>query len=1103
MSGEDRQAFLDAMCGQDDALRAQVEAMFVAETPTRTLISQSTDQADSTCESPSSASPGTVIAGKFKLVSLIGEGGMGAVWLAEQSAPVRRHVALKLIKPGMDSRQVLARFDAERQALAMMDHPNIARVFDGGMTEDGRPYFVMEFVQGIPLTDYCDQSRLALRDRLRLFATVCRAVQHAHQKGIIHRDLKPSNILACLHDGIPTPKIIDFGLAKAMHQPLTEQTLFTASGAMVGTPRYMSPEQAGRNNLDVDTRTDIYSLGVVLYELLTGTTPIERQRFRGAAYHEVHRLINEVEPPKPSSRLQNSTNLGSVAAQRNLEPGQLQRAISGELDWIVMKSLEKDRSRRYESASGLARDIERFLNQEPIDAGPPSTAYRLKKLIGKHRRQVFTIGACLLAFALTIGIVIQSSVSSRLRTAYSTAQRERNIAEGQRRIADNARVEADKQRELARRSAHFSRTSLAGFAWQKSQLSFMDTLLANDREDQLEASESNGFELNYLKRLRSADVLVLNRHRNYVTSVAYSPDGKFFATASEDSEVHVWDAATGALLHTYRGHSPIGLGAVAINSDGTVAASADWLGNIRLWELATGKDILALKGHNGPVMNLAFDRSGSLLASLALDSAERTARVWDVATGAARLVLPVNAHKGIAISPDGKRLVADTRGGKIGVYDAESGDELLELIGHSRNITALDFNADGSRLLSASLDGSIRLWDSASGAPVWRRALGEMVFDVDFTPDDQQVLAGGDRGMVYACSAKSGELLFDLRAHSGPVNTLAACPNGAFVLTGGEDNAVKILGLNESQSAIVLRGHEKMVTDVAFSYDGKWLASSSEDGTVRIWSAEDGQFNRKLEGHGLGVTTVAFSPVDYRLASGAWDCHVLLWNLDTNDPPVRHIQYAADVTSLAFSPDGTRFVSSSGGSERKARVCDGFTNAALLEFAKHTHWVHDVAFSPNGTDAASIDHDQGCYVWNTETGEVLLSVGDDRGVVGVVAFHPQGHVLATSAPDNTICIWKLADGKLQSVIPGHSKAITALQFTPDGSRLASSSRDGMVRLWDYQTGQLAIELAGHKGSVTSVAISPDGYRIASCGEDRTVRLWNGSPLTNGELSRPN
>jgi serine/threonine protein kinase len=347
--------------------------------------------------------------GPYKLLEKLGEGGMGTVWMAEQREPIRRLVALKLIKPGMDSGQVLGRFEAERQALALMDHPNIARVLDAGATSEGRPYFVMELVKGVPMTKFCDEQRLSIRERLELFLPVCQAIQHAHQKAIIHRDISPSNVLVALYDGVPVPKVIDFGIAKAMGQQLTERTLFTGFGAVIGKLEYMSPEQAEFNQLDIDTRSDLYGLGVLLYELLTGTTPLTREALREAALEEVLRRIREQEPPKPSTRLSESKDrLASISVQRKLDPAHLTKLLRGDLDWIVMKSLEKDRNRRYASASGLAQDILNHLSDEPVSARPPSASYRVRKFVRKHRFAVAW------ATAVAIGLAAASVVSIAL-----------------------------------------------------------------------------------------------------------------------------------------------------------------------------------------------------------------------------------------------------------------------------------------------------------------------------------------------------------------------------------------------------------------------------------------------------------------------------------------------------------------------------------------------------------------------------------------------------------------------------------------------------------------------------------------------------------------
>ena len=404
-------AYLDATCGGDDELRRRVDALLTEHRRQGSFILDSASPGlGATIDQPVTEHPGTLI-GPYKLLEQIGEGGMGVVFLAEQQQPVRRQVALKVIKAGMDTRRVVSRFDAERQALALMDHPNIAKVLDAGATGGGRPYFVMELVHGVPITQYCDDNRLTPRQRLELFVPVCQAIQHAHQKGIIHRDIKPTNVMVTLYDGKPVPKVIDFGVAKATEQRLTERTLFTQFGTMVGTPQYMSPEQAEMSALGADTRSDIFSLGVLLYELLTGSTPLSQERLREAAYGEVLRMIREEEAPRPSTRLSDSGEaLASISAQRHMEPARLMKLVRGELDWIVMKTLEKDRSRRYETATGLAMDVQRYLCDEAVHAAKPSARYRLRKFVRRNKGPVAASAAVVLVlvigfFLTTVGFV--------------------------------------------------------------------------------------------------------------------------------------------------------------------------------------------------------------------------------------------------------------------------------------------------------------------------------------------------------------------------------------------------------------------------------------------------------------------------------------------------------------------------------------------------------------------------------------------------------------------------------------------------------------------------------------------------------------------------
>jgi hypothetical protein len=465
---------------------------------------------------------------------------MGTVWVAEQFEPVRRRVALKLIKAGMDSHAVLGRFEAERQALALMDHPHIARVFDGGTTEQGRPYFVMELVKGLPLTRYCDERRMSVEQRLALFVQICSAVQHAHQKGIIHRDLKPGNVLITEHDGQPVPKVIDFGLAKSLGATnrLTEQTLYTAYGTVVGTPYYMAPEQVGINALDVDTRTDIFALGVILYELLTGTTPLERQRFQRAAWDEIRRLIREEEPPRPSQRLSHSESLASLAASRNTEPLKLSRLIRGDLDWIVMKALEKDRNRRYETANAFAADVQRFLAAEPVLAVPPSASYRLRKFVRRNRGPVAAGGILLVGLLIGIvglwaGLIRVDAERQRAVIAEQTARDERQLAESHRRQVEL--TAADLQVELDLQAVE--EDTRIGLLRLARTLPTIPPEAQTLREFVTTAILAAG-------QLYAPLAPPLTHDGHDIAHHEFSPDGQLIVTLGEDRQARLWESAT-------------------------------------------------------------------------------------------------------------------------------------------------------------------------------------------------------------------------------------------------------------------------------------------------------------------------------------------------------------------------------------------------------------------------------------------------------------------------------------------------------------------------------------------------------------------------------
>jgi serine/threonine protein kinase/tetratricopeptide (TPR) repeat protein len=430
---EARRAYLASVCGDEQGLRARVEALLRIHDESQSFLCPPAEGSQPLATRLAGEGLGAFI-GSYKLLEQIGEGAFGVVYIAEQRHPVCRKVALKVLKPGMDTRQVVARFEAERQALALMDHANIARVFDGGETASGRPYFVMELVRGVPVTDFCDASHLTVRQRLELFVSLCQAVQHAHQKGVIHRDLKPSNVLVTLHQGAPVVKVIDFGVAKAIGQKLTDKTLFTGFAQMVGTPLYMSPEQAEMSGLDIDTRADIYAMGVLLYELLTGSTPFDKERLHTVAFDELRRIIRQEEPPRPSTRISTlADGAATVSANRGSDPKRLSRLVRGELDWIVMKCLEKDRNRRYETADGLARDVNRYLADEPVEASPPSTAYRLKKFLRRHKGPV--LAASIIVLLLVGGIAGTAAGLKLASDRLAQVQAEKDRADEETAIA--------------------------------------------------------------------------------------------------------------------------------------------------------------------------------------------------------------------------------------------------------------------------------------------------------------------------------------------------------------------------------------------------------------------------------------------------------------------------------------------------------------------------------------------------------------------------------------------------------------------------------------------------------------------------------------------
>ena len=1105
----ERQAYLDRACGDDAALRARIEALL--RHPTDDGFLEEPALVGGGAERAVEEGIGTVI-GRYRLREKIGEGGCGVVYLAEQEEPVRRQVALKVIKLGMDTKRVIARFQAERQALALMDHPNIARVLDAGATETGRPYFVMELVRGARITECCDQHQLSTEERLDLFIQVCRAVQHAHQKGIIHRDLKPSNIMVTLQDGVLAPKVIDFGIAKAIEGRLTDQTVSTELHQFIGTPAYISPEQAGLEGADVDTRSDIYSLGVLLYELLTGKTPFDTQELLRAGLDEMRRTIREREPSRPSTRLSTmlAGELKDAAARRASIPPKLIQMVRGDLDWIVMKCLEKDPARRYATANGLAADLERHLRHEPVVARPPSKVYRLQKLVQRHKWTCGAAGA--VAVTLVLGIMASTEEAVRAKRAEAAQSRLRSEAVVARQQAEAAQRQAETEARRAEAAATEARRTLAASDFSEatrliesgddaSAVAYLSRVLAAAPED--------GAALTRLATLITYHSWMIPafslKHQSWVKCAAFSPDGKRVVTASNDLTARVWDALTGEpVTHPLKHGGEVS--SARFSPDGKRVVTASWDGTAQVWNAQTGQPVTGPLKHEKPVRWAEFSPDGRRVVTA---SEDHTARVWDAQTGRP-LTGPLQQQGSVEyaqFSPDGQRIVTasfDPWGSQdptARVWDAHTGQPLTGPLKHGDGVCCAQFSPDGRRIVTASWDNTARVWDAQTGQPL-TEALKHVkrVHWAQFSPDARRIVTASEDNTARVWDALTGRPLTEPLQHRAPLSYVQFSPDGRRIITASWDHTARVWDAETGQPLSAALEHGGAVWSAQFSPDGQRVVTASADNTACEWHAATGPPLAAALTHPGPLVLAQFSPDGRRVVTASRDSTARVWDAQTGQPVTDPLSHQQPVNSAQFSPDGKRVVTAS--QDSTARVWDAQTGKPLTGPLSHYKPVYWAQFSPDGkrivTVAETGPWDGAVWIWDAQTGQAVTGPLKKGGAPASAQFSPDGQRVVAAHWDNTARVWDAQTGRLLIESLNHTEPVAWAEFSRDGRRVLTASADRTARVWDAQTGRPLGEPMKHADYVLLAHFSPDGQRVVTASRGSTARVWDaqtGQPLT--------
>jgi WD40 repeat protein/serine/threonine protein kinase len=1069
-AGDQRRVYLDEACGENAALRADVEELLRAQETAGGFLADPKREARGGDE-PVTEREGARI-GRYKLLQKIGEGGCGLVYMADQLEPVKRRVALKIIKLGMDTRSVVARFAAERQALAMMDHPGIARVLDAGATDTGRPFFVMELVHGIKITDYCQQHGLSTVERLRLFVSVCQAVQHAHQKGIIHRDLKPSNILVTSNDGVPLPKVIDFGIAKATGDiQLTDKTLFTRFDMFVGTPAYMSPEQAEFNANDIDTRTDIYALGVLLYELLTGQTPFDAKELMSQGIEAMRRTIRETEPLRPSTKLSQTlaaANLkrsspdkpvadeeSSPSSHRLSGINETIALLRGDLDWIVMKCLEKDRKRRYETANALGAEIQRHLRNEPVTARPPTRFYLLGKWMRRNRSAFAAVSVIALLLVTVTGFATWEAVRTR-RTA--KIQRElRQKAEANQLQTEQARNEADAANRRLTRTLFLRE-------WQ-------------DAEDLLEQGKTASALAWFARAAREhpGDLAVQTRLLSFLTENTFAlPLGRPF-------------------LHG----APVTSGAFSLDEQHLVTAAGDGL--VRVWLIGSETTPLSLphrfSGLDTVVTVLAGDR-------VLVDDAESVS-IWEMnGTQVKMIPMPHLVTGPVRVTADGRFAALNCGDGGAQLWDmTELRPVGRPILDRYPGLGPVAIDPEGQYLFGIGSEGWLCAWEASSGQRIWQ--LDQMELDMNWiaaamTPDRRRVVVSTPVGAAHgelsewtfepntnpAKAVGKRKTAVSVLPRRSRIMELTFSRSGDRLFTGDLEGHLGTVDFATREWPMFNAEHDGRVTWMGLSADAQQLATTSVDGTARLWDVRMKAPEPRLYTNGYSIWNAAFSP-DSRLfviagmqaaeirdtASGA-----LLHRLPMNE----------FVTHVDFSPDGRRVVA--GGDLGATRVWDTQTGKPVTPML-HGSPSHHLEFSPDGRWFLIVTSASRVSVHETETGRQVGPTLFNDTIAVHAHFSPDGRLVVVTTQHGGVEFWSVPDGRRLEKPVRHRDVVWTAQFSPDGKKLLTASRDRTAAVWEVETGRLLREFR-HDQEVYVASFSPDGRRILSGDANHLAYVWD-------------